>query len=105
MALNLTMGRVRQADIGREANSAVADRLLEYFRESGIVLMRPPPRIAHSNNPDTDRAAIASAEEEDRRGRDARRTARAFPADGADRARQACSGRLHHDQHIRGERS
>ena len=50
MALSLTKGRVRQADIAREANSAVADRLLEYFRQSGVVLMRPPPRKAHSSN-------------------------------------------------------
>ena len=49
-ALSLTKGRVRQADIAREANSAVADRLLEYFQASGIVLMRPPPRKAHSSN-------------------------------------------------------
>ena len=48
-ALSLTKGRVRQADIAREANSAVADRLLEYFRQSGVVLMRPPPREAHSS--------------------------------------------------------
>lgn len=71
LALNMTKGRKLEEAIAREANSAVADRLIEYFRQSGIVLMRPPPRIPHSSNPDTDRAAIARAEEEDRRRRDA----------------------------------
>ena len=51
LALGLTKGQVRRSAIAREANGAVADRLLEYFRQSGIVLMRPPPRPAHSNNP------------------------------------------------------
>ena len=49
IALGLTRGSVRKADIAREANSAVAARLLEYFRQSGVVLMRPPPREAHSS--------------------------------------------------------
>lgn len=51
IALGLTMGAVRKANIAREANSAVADRLLAYFEQSGIVLMRPPPARPHSNNP------------------------------------------------------
>ena len=43
LALNMTNGRVRQASIARGVNSALADRLLEYFAASGVVLMRPPP--------------------------------------------------------------
>ena len=50
MALSLTKGRVHQGDIAREATSAVADRLPEYFQASGVVPMRPTPRTAHSSN-------------------------------------------------------
>ena len=52
LGLNLTKGRVRQANIAREVNSAVAERVLEYFRSHGMVVMRPPPRPPWSNNPD-----------------------------------------------------
>ena len=49
IALTLTRGRALQATAAREAFRVVADRLNEYFAASGIVLMRPPPRPAHSS--------------------------------------------------------
>ena len=51
IALTVTKGNAARSSAAREAFHVVGARLTEYFRQSGIVLMRPPPRDAHSNNP------------------------------------------------------
>ena len=50
LGLTVSRGSALRASLAREAFAVIADRLTDYFRQSGIVLMRPPPRKAHSSN-------------------------------------------------------
>ena len=51
IALTITKGAALKGDAARAAFGVVGDRLAAYFREAGIMVMRPPPRAAHSSNP------------------------------------------------------
>ena len=51
IALTITKGAALKGDAARAAFGVVGERLAAYFQEAGIVVMRPPPREAHSSNP------------------------------------------------------
>ena len=47
--LQLTRGRPLRDGAAREAFAIVGDRVAQYFRENGYVVMRPAPKPKHSS--------------------------------------------------------
>ena len=50
-ALDLPKAATYRAGLSREAFSVVADRLVQFLREGGYTVLRPPPKPAHRHPP------------------------------------------------------